>query len=87
MIGYCVASTFAFLLVTIFQCRPIEYVWNKDIKGGKCVNYNAVAWANAAINIQQDLLILLLPVNALRQLQLGFKKKVGMYTMFGVGGL
>lgn len=87
MIGYCVASTLAFLLVTIFQCHPIEYVWNKDLKSGKCVNYNAAAWANAAINIQQDLLIILLPVNAMRRLQLNLKKKIGMYAMFGVGGL
>jgi hypothetical protein len=87
MIGYCVASTLAFLLVTVFQCHPIAYVWNKDLKGGKCINYNAVAWANAAINIQQDLLIIFLPVNALRRLQLNLKKKIGMYAMFGVGGL
>jgi hypothetical protein len=87
MIGYCVASTLAFLFVTIFQCHPIAYVWNEDFKGGKCVNYNTVAWANAAINIQQDLLIILLPVNALRRLQLNLKKKIGMYAMFGVGGL
>jgi hypothetical protein len=73
MIGYCVASTLAFLIVTTFQCHPIEFVWNKDLKGGKCVNYNAVAWANAAINIQQDILIFLLPVNALRRLQLNLK--------------
>lgn len=75
------------MLVTIFQCHPIEYTWNKDIKGCYCVNYNAVAWANAAINIQQDLLIIILPVNALRSLQLGLKKRIGMYAMFGVGGL
>jgi hypothetical protein len=87
MITYCVGSTVAFVLVTAFQCHPIEYTWNKDIKGGYCVNYNAVAWANAAINIQQDLLIILLPVNALRSLQLCLKKKIGMYAMFGVGGL
>jgi hypothetical protein len=73
MIGYCVASTLVFLIVTTFQCHPIEFVWNKDLKGGKCVNYNAVAWANAAINIQQDILIFLLPVNALRRLQLNLK--------------
>lgn len=87
MICYCVAGTLAFLLVTIFQCHPIAYIWNKDIKGGTCVNFNAVAWANAAINIQQDLLIIFLPVNALRRLQLNSRKKIGMYAMFGVGGL
>lgn len=87
MIGYCVASTTAFGLATVFQCGPIEYVWNKDLKGGHCINYNALAWANAAVNIQQDLLIMLLPLNALRNLQLCLKKKIGMYAMFGVGSL
>jgi hypothetical protein len=87
MIAYCVATTLAFLLVTIFQCHPIAYIWNKDIKGGTCVNYNAAAWANAAINIQQDLLIIFLPVNALQRLQLNLRKKIGMYAMFSVGGL
>jgi hypothetical protein len=57
------------------------------MKGGRCVNYNSVAWANAAINIFQDIIIILLPMNELRHLQLTRKKKVGMYAMFGVGGL
>jgi hypothetical protein len=87
MITYCVASTIVFVLVTIFQCKPIEHVWNKDLQGGRCVNYNAVAWANAAINIQQDILIIILPINALRRLHLCLKKKIGMYAMFGVGSL
>ena len=85
--AFCGASAVAFALVTIFQCHPIIYIWSKDIKGGRCVNYNSVAWANAAINIFQDIMIILLPMNELRHLQLTRKKKVGMYAMFGVGGL
>jgi hypothetical protein len=81
------ANTVAFSLVTIFQCKPIAYVWDKDIQGGRCINYKAVAWAYAAINIQQDILILVIPINTLRKLQLCFKRKISMYAMFSVGSL
>ena len=84
--GFVAASTLTYTLVTSFQCHPIIYVWRKDLKG-KCVNYNSVAWSNAAINIFQDIIIILLPMNELRHLQLSRKKKIGMYAMFGVGGL
>jgi hypothetical protein len=46
-----------------------------------------VAWVNAVINILQDLIIILLPMNELRHLQLNGRKKIGMYAMFGVGSL
>ena len=84
--AFCAATGITFALVTIFQCHPINYVWNKNIDG-KCVNFNSVAWANAAINIFQDIIIILLPMNELRQLKLSNRKKIGMYAMFGVGGL
>jgi hypothetical protein len=84
--AFCATTGMAFALVTAFQCHPIIYVWRKDLKG-RCVNYNSVAWANAAINILQDIIIILLPMNELRNLQLNARKKIGMYAMFGVGGL
>ena len=51
------------------------------------MNYNAAAWANAGINIFQDILIVLLPMNELRALQLGQMKKIGVYALFGMGDL
>jgi hypothetical protein len=85
--AFCGVGALSFALVTIFQCHPIIYTWEKGLAGGRCVNYNSVAWANAAINIFQDIIIILLPMNELRHLQLNKKKKAGMYAMFGVGGL
>jgi hypothetical protein len=85
--AFCTASCVAFTIATIFQCHPVPYVWDKDINGGKCMNFNSTAWANAAINILQDIIIVLLPVSEIRKLQLGRKKKIGLYIMFGLGGL
>lgn len=86
LMAFCTASAVAFVIVTIFQCRPISYVWKKELRG-KCLNYNAAAWANATINIVQDILILVVPISEVRHLQLTKKKKIGMYAMFSVGGL
>lgn len=77
----------AFFLTTIFQCHPISFAWNKSIPGGKCINFNAAAWTNAAFNILQDLLIIVLPISELRKLRLETKKKIELYLMFGLGGL
>jgi hypothetical protein len=84
---FCVTSSIAFTLVTIFQCQPVSYAWDKTIREGKCVNFNRGAWANGAINILQDILIVALPIQEVRKLQLERKKKIGLYIMFGLGGL
>jgi hypothetical protein len=84
---FCILSSSAFILVTIFQCAPIQFVWDKNIKGGKCLNYNAVAWSNAAINILLDLIIIVLPIRETLSLQLNLKQKVRLVVMFCVGGL
>jgi hypothetical protein len=87
VLAFVVSSSFVFTVTTIFQCHPVSYVWNKNIHGGKCVNFNSVTWANGAVNILQDLLIIVLPISEVRKLQLGQKKKIGLYIMFGLGGL
>ncbi|KAH8906271.1 hypothetical protein BR93DRAFT_928871 [Coniochaeta sp. PMI_546] len=76
-----------FLFVTIFQCSPISYFWqNWDGEHeGKCLNINAIAWANAAISIALDLWMLVIPLVQLKSLNLHWKKKIGVGLMFCVG--
>jgi hypothetical protein len=88
MIAFCTANMLAFVLVTIFQCRPISFAWAKtSMHEGTCLNYNAAAWTNAGVNILQDFLIVVLPLHELRSLQLCKAKKLGVYAMFGMGSL
>ena len=87
MMAFCTTSAIAFIFVTIFQCSPIPFAWEKGIKGAKCLNYNAASWANAGINILQDILIVLLPIPELRKLNLSLPRKIGLYVMFSLGGL
>ncbi|KAN0101513.1 hypothetical protein V8E51_012023 [Hyaloscypha variabilis] len=86
MIAFCTANMLAFVMVTIFQCRPISFAWAKtSMHEGTCLNYNAAAWTNAGVNILQDFLIVVLPLHELRSLQLCKAKKLGVYAMFGMG--
>ncbi len=78
-----------FVLLAIFQCSPINFYW-KTWDGehkGKCLNVNALGWANAAISIVLDFWMLALPISQLFHLKLHWKKKVGVAMMFVVGTL
>lgn len=84
-----VLLTIAFVLPTIFQCSPISYQW-KQWDGeheGKCIDNNALAFANAGINIAMDIWVLALPLLHIVRLNLHWKKKVGVTLMFCVGAL
>ena len=87
VLGFCLITTVVFALVSVFQCQPVSYVWNKDVRPGKCLNYNTVAWFHAGMNILQDIIIVVLPIQELRTLQLSFRKRLGLYAMFGVGSM
>ena len=78
-----------FCVVTIFQCKPISYFWTKwdGEHEGHCVNVNAIGWSNAAISIVLDIWMLAIPMSQLRDLNLDWRKKVGVGMMFCVGTL
>lgn len=76
-----------YVVVAIFQCKPVSYywkMWDKEHEG-TCVNINAVAWSNAAISIALDAWMLALPLWQLRTLNLDWRKKIGVGMMFCVG--
>lgn len=52
-IAFNCAFGMTFVIVAIFQCRPINYYWTHwdGEHHGKCININGLGWANAAISI------------------------------------
>ncbi|KAK0628088.1 hypothetical protein DIS24_g10834 [Lasiodiplodia hormozganensis] len=87
VIGLCVGYAIAFVLVSIFQCRPIKYAWLQwdDEHEGTCNNINAQGWSSAALNVILDLIVIILPMPQLWQLQLNKRKKFLLLLMFSVG--
>ncbi|KIX09440.1 uncharacterized protein Z518_00520 [Rhinocladiella mackenziei CBS 650.93] len=83
-VGYMIA----FILVSVFQCRPVSLAWTHwdGEHEGVCNNVNAQGWAAAAINIALDLVILIMPLRLISKLNLHWKKKVQIMIMLSVGG-
>jgi hypothetical protein len=78
-----------FIFAGTFQCWPVSYYWKKwdGEHSGRCINVNALAWANAAVSIALDLWMIGLPMSQVIKLKLHWKKKVGVGLMLGVGTL
>ncbi|KAH7021377.1 uncharacterized protein B0I36DRAFT_275940 [Microdochium trichocladiopsis] len=78
----------SFVLAALFQCWPFSYNWtrwNDRDNQGHCVNYSAIAWANAAVSIALDFWMLYLPMSQVRSLNLDLKRKIAIGAMFVVG--
>ncbi|KAH7382013.1 hypothetical protein BKA64DRAFT_218410 [Cadophora sp. MPI-SDFR-AT-0126] len=83
--GMIALSTTIIFLMTVFSCHPVAFFWNRDIRGGKCMDLDKLAYANSAMSIIQDLIIVILPLPVLAKLNMGKKKKIGVGFMFAVG--
>ncbi|KAH7120663.1 hypothetical protein EDB81DRAFT_952506 [Dactylonectria macrodidyma] len=76
-----------FNIVTLTQCRPISYSWQRwdALHDGECNNINAMAWAGASISIIIDVWMLGLPLSQIVHLQIHWKRKLAVALMLGVG--
>lgn len=68
-------------------CQPMSMSWDQwdHEHKGHCGDINMMAFANAGISIVLDFLMLALPISQVWQLQMGYKKKLGVALMFSVG--
>lgn len=75
-----------FLFFTIFSCKPINKYWNPFISGN-CLNTFAINVISPLINTTSDIVIVILPQPIIWNLQISFKKKIGLSTIILVGVL
>ncbi|KAF2463075.1 uncharacterized protein BDR25DRAFT_298608 [Lindgomyces ingoldianus] len=83
-IAICAAFYTGLTLVKIFQCNPIPRTWDKSIHG-KCINTPVLLQVSGLFNTITDALILLVPVRAVWDLKMTWKKKVAVCAVFGIG--
>ncbi|KAH0489846.1 hypothetical protein TgHK011_001339 [Trichoderma gracile] len=84
VVGVTVAYTFAAVLMTVFACKPIEKAWRKTLPG-VCVNSISIWYSTSVLNIVTDILIIGLPVNEIRRLQLPLARKLLLCALFSLG--
>ncbi|KAJ5312061.1 hypothetical protein N7508_002891 [Penicillium antarcticum] len=87
VIGLNVSYLIAFVLISVFQCRPLHGAWlHWDGEGNyQCNHINAQGWAAAIINMVLDILVMVLPLRQLYNLNLSTRKKAYVMCMFSLG--
>ncbi|KAK0663838.1 hypothetical protein DIS24_g1009 [Lasiodiplodia hormozganensis] len=83
---FVIAYTLQSLIVGIFSCNPPRKFWDPTLQEGSCINYTLYYYVAAALNILTDLAIILVPVPALRHLNVSRTKRIGVMLLFSVGG-
>ncbi|KAJ5510287.1 hypothetical protein N7453_002390 [Penicillium expansum] len=87
VVKYLIWSSFAMvislfitvLLVDIFQCNPVAYVYDTTIPGGKCINQGAFYVSTAALNLFTDIMVLSIPIIITARLQMPLRRKIATY--------
>ncbi|KAI0546919.1 hypothetical protein F4679DRAFT_379466 [Xylaria curta] len=74
----------AITLSKIFECNPREKIWNPSVPG-TCLEIKDVLNASGGFNAVTDYLILLLPVHAVRKLQMPKLKRILIVLAFTFG--
>ena len=78
----------AAVLTNTFQCWPVQYFYNKTIKGGHCMKArNKFYITMGALSMIEDVMILVMPQPVIWGLHLSMRKKVGLAIVFSLGSL
>lgn len=81
MVANCVGAMGA----GFFICIPLEFLWNKTIHGGHCININAWYRWRSVMNVLTDVAMLVLPVPVIWKIQISKTVKIGIIFTLGTG--
>jgi len=81
VVAYWIAS----IIRICFLCKPIAYLWDKNIADGVCMNVTAAYLSVSGINLILDIMVVALPMPILWTLQMPKSKKIAISAVFGVG--
>ena len=85
-VGVVTAWLISIEFVLVFQCHPISGAWNKALNA-KCIDVKALYAAQSIPTIVFDFVILMMPMPLIWRLQNDWKAKIGVTSMFLMGGL
>ncbi|KAF2964837.1 hypothetical protein GQX73_g8757 [Xylaria multiplex] len=79
--SYCIAVVIA----TVFQCIPITAAFDKTITDKICINNGHFWFANVAISIATDVIIIVIPMPLVYSLQIPRVQKAALIFVFTLG--
>ncbi|KFA69955.1 hypothetical protein S40285_03889 [Stachybotrys chlorohalonatus IBT 40285] len=81
-------SGLVFFLVTMFQCSPIPFFWDKQLSGGSCVNIEvviALAYLYSSFSVVSDFIFAILPSVVVWKLQIRKEAKLLLLPLLAMG--
>ena len=79
VIGFVVIATgVANTFVTIFQCTPVAYEWDKSIRGGRCIDVVAFTRFMTIPNVVTGATMLIMPLPLAWKLNLEISSKLAL---------
>ncbi|CAD6590074.1 MAG: hypothetical protein ASARMPRED_004547 [Alectoria sarmentosa] len=83
LIGFVVVATgIVNAFVTVLQCSPVAYEWNKSIHGGECIDEVAFARSMAIPNVITGAIMLVMPIPMVWRLNLNVSAKIALTVTF-----
>jgi hypothetical protein len=80
--------TFAYFLMVLLEgfllCKPVQYNWDKSIKGS-CEGENTAYLVSGITNLVIDIFIVALPMPQVFRLHMSFSRRIGVAAMFSLG--
>jgi hypothetical protein len=79
-----------FFFFTIFECRPVDYFWNRFQIQGKCLDTNillGIAYMYSVCAALSDLTIGILPIFLMWKLQMNKRLKIAIAGILGIGSM
>lgn len=70
-----------FFFLTLFQCWPVEFFWDKTIEGGSCIDINVIVTATyvySAFSVVCDFTFALLPIVLIWKLNMNTRTKMAL---------
>lgn len=77
-----------FFFVTMLQCNPISYFWNKETQTGTCISIDIIivlTYIYSAFNIICDFTFALLPIAIVQGLNMHRRLKIAIVPLLGMG--
>lgn len=85
--GLTILTGLLFFLVTLLQCSPISFFWNKTLEHGYCIDINviiAITFFYSAVSIVCDFTFAILPFFLIWGLNMSRKSKVMLIPILGM---
>ena len=85
--GLVIAEWICQTLLIVFTCWPIQYAWNKSIRGGHCVDLNSRSYGITVATFVTDIIVWVLPLPSVLALQAPLSRRLQLVGLFILGAL